>query len=237
MAFITKVVEFTQAYAYKAWVIKKTVKDRDGKMEKKTHLAGCKEETPGSRHRADNEKRKYKIISGFVLCWIALLILQGTHVGSNNGNFCSIWRSPPCGFYLPYVRNAMLRNVYQLMQRYIHFVNNNNKMATVLPGFDVLFKVRFPIDELMKGIWQCKVADKDVTIDKSMISFMGRAVSFVQYMPVKPIKHQLKVYTFFCAVSTIVLAYHIYIGKEDDIDNSDVAIWHRLCKQVGITGE
>ena len=131
----------------------------------------------------------------------------------------------------------MLRNVYQLMQRYIHFVNNNNKMATVLPGFDVLFKVRFPIDELMKGIWQCKVADKDVTIDKNMILYMGRVVSFVQYMPVKPIKHRLKVYALCCAVSAVLLVYQVYVGKEDDMDNSTVAICHRLCKQSGITGE
>ena len=35
---------------------------------------------------------------------------------------------------------------------------------------------------------------KHVNIDKRMISYMDRAVSFVQYMPAKPIKHGIKVY-------------------------------------------
>ena len=35
-------------------------------------------------------------------------------------------------------------------------------------------------------------AGKHVTIDESMIWYMGRAISYVQYMPAKPIKHGIK---------------------------------------------
>ena len=70
-----------------------------------------------------------------------------------------------------------------------------------------------------------------------MISYMGRAVSFVQYMPAKPIKHGIKVYALCCAYSAVRLAFQIYVGKEDEEDNSAVAICHRLCLQSGITNE
>ena len=64
-----------------------------------------------------------------------------------------------------------------------------------MPGYNVLFKVRYAMTTLMTGIHKAwSTGGKHVTIDESMISYMGRAVSFVQYMPAKPIKHDIKVY-------------------------------------------
>jgi hypothetical protein len=45
------------------------------------------------------------------------------------------------------------------------------------------------------------------------------------------------VYALCCAFSAVLLAYQVYVGKEDDVDNSAVAICHRLCKEAHITGE
>ena len=70
-----------------------------------------------------------------------------------------------------------------------------------------------------------------------MISYVGRGVSFVQYMPAKPIKHGIKVYALCCAYSAVLLAFQIYVGKEDDEENLAVAICHRLCQESGITNE
>ena len=76
---------------------------------------------------------------------------------------------------------------------------------------------------------------KHVTIDKSMIAYMGRAVTFVQYMPAKSTKHGIKVYALCCAVSAVLLAYQVNTAKEDERDNSATEICHHLCRSAGIT--
>ena len=40
-----------------------------------------------------------------------------------------------------------------------------------------------------------------------------------------------------CAFSAVLLAFQISVGKEDDEENSAVAICHRLCQESGITNE
>ena len=42
----------------------------------------CVVETTGRRHRADIEFIKFQATPGYVLCWIANLILSGGHSGS-----------------------------------------------------------------------------------------------------------------------------------------------------------
>ena len=52
-------------------------------------------------------------------------------------------------------------------------------------------------------------------IDESIIKYMGRAVTFVQYMPAKPIKHGIKVIACCCAVTEVLLSFKVYLGKEN----------------------
>ncbi len=60
-------------------------------------------------------------------------------------------------------------------------------------GYDPLFKVRYAMDAMLKGINRAWNVGQRVTVDESMIRYMGRAVEYVQYMPAKPIKHGIKV--------------------------------------------
>ena len=59
-------------------------------------------------------------------------------------------------------------------------------------GYDPLFKVRYPLEVMMKGMRSAWIAGQHVIKDESMIKYMGRAVTFIQYMPAKPIKHGIK---------------------------------------------
>jgi len=63
-------------------------------------------------------------------------------------------------------------------------------------GYDPLFKVKYPLEVIMKGMWLSWNAGKHVTINESMIRYMGRAVTYVQYMPAKPIKNGIKIFVF-----------------------------------------
>ena len=131
----------------------------------------------------------------------------------------------------------MPSNAYGYMRWHIYFAENSKRVSKVFPGYDVLFKVMYPLTELMLGIQRDCVTGKHVTIDESMIYYMDCDVSFVQYMPANPIKHEIKVYALCCEFSAILLAYQVYVGKEDDTENSSVAICHRLCREAGITGK
>lgn len=77
----------------------------------------------------------------------------------------------------------------------------------------------------MKGLRKSWIAGAKVTIDESMIRYMGRAVAFVQYMPQKPIKHGLKVFAVCCAYTAVLLGFEVYCGAMmEDIDNSSTAV-------------
>ena len=89
---------------------------------------------------------------------------------------------------------------------------------------------------MMKGMRSAWNAGKHVTIDESMIRYMGRAVSYVQYMPAKPIKHGIKVFALCCAISAVLLAFEVYVGKDDPTkDNSALAVCDRLVKDADLT--
>jgi len=67
---------------------------------------------------------------------------------------------------------------------------------------------------------------------------MGRAVSYVQYqyMPIKPIKHGIKVFCLCCAVSGVLLPFEVYVGKEDENkDSSALTVCNRLVTSAGLT--
>ena len=82
--------------------------------------------------------------------------------------------------------------------------------------YDPLCKVSYALDEMMKGMHRAWVAGKHVTIDESMIKYMGCALSFVQYMPAKPIKHGIKNFCLCCAYTGVMLAFKIYLGKSEE---------------------
>ena len=50
-------------------------------------------------------------------------------------------------------------------------------------------------------------AKKHVTTYNSMIKDMFIAITYVQYIPEKPIKHGIKVFVICCALSTILLGF------------------------------
>jgi hypothetical protein len=93
----------------------------------------------------------------------------------------------------------MTSMAYEFMRGYIHFVDNDKKKEAGQSGYDPLFKVRTVLELMMTGIQKCWTAGQRITIDESMIRYMGRAITFIQYMPAKPIKHGIKVFAACCA--------------------------------------
>jgi len=120
LTFFTRVAQFTDKFCYKDWVIEKFGKDRDGDKKKRRHFVHVpakqgRHTTPGRRHRADKEKKKYNITAGFVICWVAALILQGAHFGADKRSAGKLWRAQPYGISIPYLQNTMTRDAYIFM--------------------------------------------------------------------------------------------------------------------------
>ena len=74
-----------------------------------------------------------------------------------------------------------------------------------------------------------------VNIDSNMIKYMVRAVTYFKYMPKKPTKDGIKVFSIFCALCAIILGLKVYVGQEDYSDNIALVICDDLVKESGIT--
>jgi hypothetical protein len=61
-----------------------------------------------------------------------------------------------------------------------------------------------------------------------MIKYTGWALSFIQYMPAKPIKHGIKVFALCCAHTGYLYHFKIYSGKESKLVWSLGAVVKRL---------
>ena len=65
------------------------------------------------------------------------------------------------------------------MRQYIHFADNATRKSKGEIGYHALFKVKYALNIMMAGMKKSWTAGKHVTIDKSMIRCMGRAISYV----------------------------------------------------------
>ena len=72
-----------------------------------------------------------------------------------------------------------------------------------------------------------------VCIDESMILHTGRAITFFQYIPLKPINHGTKLFMLTCKSHT--LGCDIYLGKYYPLDSSAEAVVFSLITNAGIT--
>jgi hypothetical protein len=95
------VAEMTEKYAHKDWVVERRYKDNDGNKIGRQYYVDVPEGTEGARHR-DKEKR-FTVSSGFIIVFIGILILNGTHFGSGSRSSRKLWQKSPYGLSIPYV--------------------------------------------------------------------------------------------------------------------------------------
>ena len=138
--------------------------------------------TSDKRHCCDKEKKEFKITTGFVLCFVACLILQGGQFGSNDPSTVRLYRKDRQGFSVSQLRNIMTRDTFTFICRYIHFYNNEYRKAKGAHRCETLFKIKHGFGAVQMGFLGMWVAGQHLTIDKSMVKYMGRAMTFNKYM-------------------------------------------------------
>ena len=79
------------------------------------------------------------------------------------------------------------------------------------------------------------IVGKCITVDESMIKYCGRAVSFTQYMPKKPIKYGIKVFTLCGVYAGYLLGFEVYLGKDTETnENSALQVVDRLVNKADL---
>ncbi len=91
-----------------------------------------------------------------------------------------MWQRSPNGIIMPYVLNTMRRDAFKFLWRYIHFANNYQRPKQSDNNYDQLFKATYVLKEVGSGICWVGQAEKDVSLDESMIKYCGRAVEFIR---------------------------------------------------------
>ena len=81
----------------------------------------------------------------------------------------------------------------------------------------------------MNILW---IAGERVCIDEIMILYTGRTITFVQYMPLKPINHRIKLFMLTCKSHT--LGRDTYLGKDYPLDLSAEATVVCLITNAGL---
>jgi hypothetical protein len=136
----------------------------------------------------------------------------------------------------PMVQNACTQDSFLQIRWYIHFVNNARLLPKGNPKWHHLQKIQLVIDKILKTLAAGWILGKRICVDESMIKYMGRYVSFIQYMPAKAFKHGIKVYALCCAYTGYLYNFEIYTGKGGTPGGSPKGVISRLLHGAGATG-
>lgn len=108
----------------------------------------------------------------------------------------------------PFVTKTFSRNRFKELLCYLHLASSADPNA---PSQDKLFKVRW-LYELVKN--RCITSyspSANLAVDEAMIGFKGR-IGFKQYMPAKPTKWGIKVWSLADSANGYLLNFEFYTG-------------------------
>jgi hypothetical protein len=139
------------------------------------------------------------------------------------------------GTNIAFVQNAIGCNTFQHIRQFIHFTDNNILPKKGALGWNPLQKVAPVIDLITAALAAAWILGKRICVNKSMIKYTGRAILFIQYMQVMPIKHGIKVFALCCAHTGYLYHIEIYTGKESKLDGLPGAVvkWLLLGANIG----
>ncbi|KAJ8942884.1 hypothetical protein NQ314_009901 [Rhamnusium bicolor] len=112
------------------------------------------------------------------------------------------------------IRQAMTRNRFQEIRRYLHFNDNANLLARDHPQFETIFKVR-PTVEHFNKCFQSVPMSQRLCVDEQMCS--TKVVSHLrQYMLAKPHKWVMKLFVL-CDSYGYSYGFELYSGASDNV--------------------
>lgn len=137
-----------------------------------------------------------------IKCFIGILVLTSYHTLPGKRFY---WDSQP-DMGLDIVTNAMRRNRFQQIMRFLHCVDNN-----VFDMTDKMWKLRPMIDKIKENCLKHFQPEQNLSFDESMVEYFGRH-GCKQHIRGKPIRFGFKIWSL-CTVSGYLVAFDVYQGK------------------------
>ena len=124
------------------------------------------------------------------------------------------WRTDDIFHYAP-IASRISKNRFFDIQRYLHFTANSTLPPPSSPQYDKLGKIKPIIKILCEQFSTTYHLHREVSVDEAMIPFKGRS-TMKQYMPKKPVRRGLKVWTLADAHNGYVSTIDVYTGRKGD---------------------
>ena len=147
------------------------------------------------------------IIKEELLAFIGINIAMGVVSLPSIDNY---WSTSPILTH-PWFRTIMSRNRFREILRYIHVADNSSALDRSDPAYDKLWKVRPLLDIVSQQSLKLYSPHPQISVDESMIGTKSR-LSFIQYMPKKPVKWGIKNWVCADAVTGYILTFDVYCG-------------------------
>ena len=121
---------------------------------------------------------------------------------------------------------------YQKLTQYLHVSDRANEPAWNSANYDKLYKICLVLNMVQYSFAESYKPGQNQTFDDGMIAFKDR-LSYVQYLPAKPIKRKIKVWMCCDADTAYLHQFEVYLGWEE---NSEFGLGYdvvmKLCKDI-----
>ena len=121
------------------------------------------------------------------------------------------WKNDPDFNYPPF-SDKISRTRFRHISQFMHFVDNDVLPTRGEVGYDRLGKIKPIITGIADAIQAAYSPGKEVSVDEAMIPFQGCS-SLKQFLPLKPIKRGIKVWSLADSNNGYIHRFDVYTGK------------------------
>src|SRR5215469_353912 len=127
-------------------------------------------------------------------------------------------------FYTAFYGNAMKRDRFFHILRFLHFTDNENGPDMTDENADRLWKVRNLFDTLNDKISKFYSPSEHLAIDEVIVKYKGRVI-FRQYIPKKQEHFGIKIYKL-CDDTGYIYDMTVYLGRDKQLTAQHLTATH-----------
>lgn len=163
-----------------------------------------------------DDPQKSKTTKEEMKALFGLLFISGL-ARSGHQNTIDLWFTDGTGIDI--FRDTMSRNRFAFLLNYLRFDNAATRSERM--KIDRLAAIRNIFEKFVKNCQDAYIPYENLTLDEELVAFRGRC-GFRQYIPSKPAKYGIKIYSLVDNKTYYTLNMEIYCGKQPE--NSPYAV-------------
>ena len=111
------------------------------------------------------------------------------------------------------IKNIMTIRRFKKISEYLHISDREKELPRESAHYDKLCKVRPAMDIFLVNFQKFYKNAEHQTIDEAIIKYKGR-VTYIQYIPIKPIKRGIKLFCRNCSKTGYLYDAQVYLGRQ-----------------------